>query len=274
MSEKPIKYEGSVQIASRVSEKDIDDYLFGTETNLTEPQKTLFKNIAIMSNLNPFKREIYAIPYERRVKKGDKWVKESVMTVVTGYQVYVQRAEATGLLGGWSVGLTKEGSNIISAKITIIRKDWSVPFEFEILFNEFAKRDADGELLGSWKTMPSFMITKCAIGIGFRLSFPNELGGMPYLAEEMSNMTFEQLQEIEKEMIAKVNANKNVELMSRATKLDLFALANNSKEVVMQALNELGLEKDKLLESDKEIITNKIKEILNANNTNEEVASE
>ena len=33
--------------------------------------------------------------------------------------------------------------------------------------------------------MPEFMIKKVCIGQGFRLAFPNELGGLPYLQEEL-----------------------------------------------------------------------------------------
>ena len=33
--------------------------------------------------------------------------------------------------------------------------------------------------------MPNFMLKKVAIAQGFRLAFPDELGGLPYLAEEL-----------------------------------------------------------------------------------------
>jgi hypothetical protein len=36
--------------------------------------------------------------------------------------------------------------------------------------------------------MPEFMIKKVAIGQGFRLAFPNELGDMPYLVEELEGL--------------------------------------------------------------------------------------
>jgi len=149
-----------------------DDFLFSQGTKFTEQQKMMFYNLALQFNLNPFKREIYAIPY------GSGW------NYVTGYQVYVARAEATGLLDGWHVeSMGNEKGELIGARITIHRKDWQQPFVWEVAFLEYNKN------LGLWKTMPEFMIKKIAIGQGFRLAFPNELGGMPYLQEEMEDIT-------------------------------------------------------------------------------------
>ncbi len=269
MSEKPVKYEANKAVVNyKVTEKDIDDYLFGTNTKLTEQQRSLFKNIALMCNLNPFKREIYAIPYEKKVKVDNKWVSETIMTVVTGYQVYLKRAEATGLLNGYNVSVTKKDNKIVSAKIVIARKDWAIPFEFEISFDEFVKKNSNGEPMGAYATMPEFMIKKCIIGIGFRLCFPNELGGLPYLAEELSSMTYEEVQNAEKELLEKIKNNSSDRvLMSKSTKLEILGIADNNTEVINEALKRLNINKEDLLESDKEILINKIKEILNENTT-------
>jgi len=149
-----------------------DDFLFSQGTKLNEQQKTLFYNLAVQFNLNPFKHEIHAIPF------GSGW------NYVTGYQVYVARAEATGLLNGWHVeSMGNEKGDLVGAKITIHRKDWGNPFIWEVSFAECNKNQ------GLWKTMPEFMIKKIAIGQGFRLAFPNELGGMPYLKEELEDIT-------------------------------------------------------------------------------------
>ena len=145
-----------------ISKKEIEDYLFTSETKLNDKQKGMFIKLAQLHNLNPFKREIYAIPYGKE------------FSIVTGYQVYIQRAEATGDLDGWQVE-----SNNDSAKITIWRKSFSHPFIWEVDKSDFGKG------YGSWKSMPKFMLKKVAIGQGFRLAFPNELGSMLYLKEEM-----------------------------------------------------------------------------------------
>lgn len=145
-----------------VDEKMIRDFLFTSETKLTEKQQNMFMQVAIRHNLDPFKREIYAIAYGKE------------FSIVTGYQVYIERAEASGNLNGWSCENTESG-----AKIIIHRKDWEHPFEWEVAYTDFDKG------IASWKTMRAFMIKKVCIGIGFRLAFPAELGTMPYLKEEM-----------------------------------------------------------------------------------------
>lgn len=155
-----------------VTRQMCDDFLFTAGTKLSEQQKVMFYNLALQFNLNPFKREIHAIPY------GSSW------NFVTGYQVYVARAEATGQLDGWATeSIHDEKGNLQGAKIIIYRKDWEHPFVWEVALAEFEKQTT------IWKTMKEFMIKKIAIGQGFRLAFPNELGGLPYLKEELEDLS-------------------------------------------------------------------------------------
>ena len=151
-----------------IDEKTIKDYLFGSETKLTEQQQLLFIQTAKAFNLNPFKKEIYAYA------SGGK------LTMITGYEVYLKRAEDTGKLDGWKVELLTSANHQPSgAKITIYRKDWKYPFEHSVSMTEYKLGNA------LWNTKPNTMIKKVTIGQGFRLCFPNELGGMPYLPEEL-----------------------------------------------------------------------------------------
>ena len=175
-----------IQQTQQVTKQMCDDFLFSQGTRLDEQQKTMFYNLAVQFNLNPFKREIHAIPF------GGGW------NYVTGYQVYVARAEATGLLNGWHVepisikpifrGTENDLGELIGARITIFRKDWQNPFIWEVALKEFDKGQQS-----SWKKMPEFMIKKVCIGQGFRLAFPNELGGLPYLQEEIEGIAHEEI---------------------------------------------------------------------------------
>jgi len=145
-----------------IDSKTIQDFLFSADTTLNDKQKNMFMQLAVRNQLDPFKREIYAIPYG------------SDFNIVTGYQVYIQRAEATGKLNGWHCTATKDTKGaLIGAKIIIYRKDFDQPFEWEVSLAEFDK----GHSL--WKTMKEFLIKKVCIGQGFRLCFSNELGGLP-----------------------------------------------------------------------------------------------
>jgi phage recombination protein Bet len=155
-----------------IDSKTIENFLFTTETKLNDKQKAMFLQLALRNQLDPFKREIYAIPY------GNDF------NIVTGYQVYIQRAETTNQLNGWHCeAMRNEKNELIGAKIVIYRKDFEHPFEWEVTLKEFDKGQS------SWKKMPEFMIKKVCIGQGFRLAFPNELGGLPYLQEELEELT-------------------------------------------------------------------------------------
>lgn len=178
-----------------VDDKLLKDFLLGSDTKLSDKQTIMFMNLAKAFNLNPFKREIYAIPFERSVMKN--WVRTKVadMSLVTWYQVYIERAMRSWLLDWWNVETVyrtekkedwTEAQKIDGARITIHRKDWKNPFERFVGIKEFAKLNKEWRPQGSWGTMPEFMIKKVAIGQGFRLAFPAELNWMPYLSEEIT----------------------------------------------------------------------------------------
>ncbi len=145
-----------------VTEKVILDYLKASNLYLTDQQKKMFIQVAVLNSLNPFFREIYPITYGNSFK------------LVTGYTVYIKRAEASGKLDGWKVESDGE-----TATITIYRKDFQHPIEWSIKRADFDKGT------GNWKSMQDFMLRKVCIAQGFRLAFPNEISSLPFLAEEL-----------------------------------------------------------------------------------------
>ena len=149
----------------------------GLSKIMTPHEKDYFVETAQAYCLNPFKREIHCVPRGT----GDK----RVIALITGYDVYIKRAERTGKLDGY--GFVTEGkSPALKTIITIYRKDWSHPFEYEVNFDEVVQRNRDGSISYMWAKMPKFMLRKVAIAQGFRLCFPDELGGMPYTADELA----------------------------------------------------------------------------------------
>jgi len=153
--------------------EDIKKYI-APEAN--DKELFMFVNIAKSYGLNPFKREIHFVKYGNNPGQ-----------IIVGYETYLKRAERTGLLDGWEVKIVDIGKPTERAVITIYRKDRSHPFVWEVYRREFDKGQA------SWKTMPHFMLKKVAIAQGFRLAFPEDLGGMPYIAEEITDITSENL---------------------------------------------------------------------------------
>ncbi len=169
-----------------ITDKEIISYLdtMGMAQKLNEKEKTIFIQIAKAFNLNPFKREIYAVKY----KEGD------ALTIITGYESYIKRAERSGSLDGW--GVITEGKvedNSLKAILTIHRKDRKYPFIHEVIYSEYVQTKdeyANGQKTGKrvpnqfWQKAHT-MIKKVAIAQGFRLCFSDELGGMPYTADEV-----------------------------------------------------------------------------------------
>lgn len=156
----------TVEKSNQVTKADIDSWLFGSNTKLTESQKTLFYQIAISCQLNPAKREVYAIPY------GNNF------NIIVGYEVYLKRAERTGNLEWWEAGVKKDGQEYIGF-CTIKRRDRAKETTIEAWFNEYNQNNT------MWKTKPRTMIRKVAIAQAFRMVFPDELGGLPYTADEI-----------------------------------------------------------------------------------------
>jgi phage recombination protein Bet len=172
MSTEVVKQEQKQVV--QVSEQDIKDFLFGSETKLTPEQQVLFIKTAVAFNLNPLKREIYAVPYQERSSGKYR------LSIVTGYEVYLKRAERLAILDGWKVW-TEDGNDgkPIKAKIVIYRRDWKNPFEHEVYFKEYAQQNK------MWDTKPHTMIKKVVTAQGFRMAFPDEMGGLPYTSDEL-----------------------------------------------------------------------------------------
>jgi len=165
-----ITHEALPQVELNV--EDVKKYIC---PGATDKELFLFMNIAKSYGLNPFKREIHFVKYGQN--QGQ---------TIVGYESFIKRAERTGKLDGWEVELGKDelGDKAI---ITIYRKDRKNPFKWTVYRTEFDSQQVN------WKKMPLFMLRKVAISQGFRLAFPEELGGMPYIPEEINGNVTENL---------------------------------------------------------------------------------
>ena len=96
----PVKTESTKQLQT-VTKKDIEEYLFGHELNnkLNDAQKSLFFRHALKNQLDPFEREIHPVLYEIKEYNPATGKREPTgkydLTIVTGYEVYIKRAEMT-----------------------------------------------------------------------------------------------------------------------------------------------------------------------------------
>ena len=168
------------EIITPVDEKTIVEYLdtTGLTKSLLPKEKAMFVNMARLYGLNPFKREIYCTVY------GEGQYRQC--SIVTGYEVYLKRAERIGKLDGWQAQVTgslQDGT--LAATVTIWRKDWTHPFMHTAYYTECVQTKRTGEPNAIWRKMPSFMVRKVAIAQAFRLCFSDEFGGMPYTNDEI-----------------------------------------------------------------------------------------
>ncbi len=131
--------------------------------------------IAKTFNLNPLKREVYFVKYGT-----------SPMQVLTGYEVYLKRAERSGQYNG--LDISSQGSvetGDLKAIVKVYRKDWTNPLTHEVDYNEYVQKKHDGTVNTFWKNKPKTMIKKVAVSQAFRLAFPDEFDGMPYTSDEV-----------------------------------------------------------------------------------------
>lgn len=170
--------EGLPPPNAEVQKQTLLDFLtaFGLANQLTQEEKLQFIEVAQAFHLNPFKREIHVAVY------GEGEYRR--MSIVVGYQVYLDRAERAGQLDGWKAWVEGQGEDM-KAFVEIHRKDWHSPFVHEVYWKEAVQRKRDGTPTSFWTKMPRFQLKKVAISQGFRLAFPSELGGMPYDPAEL-----------------------------------------------------------------------------------------
>ena len=170
--------ENAIMIREEITEAKIIEYLdsAGKTKGLLDNEKRMFINMAREYGLNPFKREIYINAYGQ----GDN----RKCSIITGYEVYIKRAERTGKLDGWNIKYEGEG-DALKAVVEIYRRDWKYPFKHEVYFIECVQLNKEGRPNAVWAKMPRFMTKKVAIGQAFRLCFSDDLGGMPYEEAEM-----------------------------------------------------------------------------------------
>ncbi len=162
-----------------VNRDQIAKYLdtFGLANELSDREKSQFIEIAEAYQLNPFKREIYAVPYgEGSYRK---------LSIITGFEVYLKRAERSGKLDGWKAWCEGDSEENFKAVVEIYRRDWQHPFTHTVYWKEAAQRKKDGTLSHFWKKMPRYQLRKVCISQGFRLCFPEDLAGIPYTSDEL-----------------------------------------------------------------------------------------
>jgi phage recombination protein Bet len=166
----------------RIQKETVLEFLkaFGFTKTLSEAEQNQFIQTALACSLDPFRREIYVAVYGEGENRK--------VSILTGYQVYLKRAERTGKLDGWQARLEGNG-NQMKAVVEIFRKDWSHSFIHEVYWEEAVQKKKDGNPTQFWVKQPRFQLRKVAMAQAFRLAFPDELGGLPYESAELPDLS-------------------------------------------------------------------------------------
>ena len=166
--------------------------LLGITTKLDDRTKRLFVAVAKASNLNPLRREIHAVERKQKVTsivpgKGEVTEYVKVLTPVTGFEVFIDRAEMSGRLGYWNVATVGSvKAKDLTATVTIKRKDWAKEFTWTVRWEEVSAENP------MWQKEPTHMTEKVAISRAFRLCFRDILRDMPYTVEEEASIREEE----------------------------------------------------------------------------------
>lgn len=240
-----------------ISKDKIVEYLdsVGLGQSLTSNEKVQFFNVCLAYNLNPIKKEIYAVKYG-----------QNPVSIIVGFETYIKRAERSGNLDGYDVrteGNVKDNS--LKAIITIYRKDWSRPFIHEVHYSEYVQRTKDGQVTKFWLEKPITMLKKVAMSQGFRLCFSDENGGLPYSEEEINIKEVENIQEVtekpsmnDKQFNALIGRIKNGESVLEKAK-SMFSFTKE-QENILAAISTVSdydfiAEKIKASEDEKDLLT-------------------
>ena len=177
----PAKVLGQAEptVPVEVQRQTVLDFLtaFGLASQLTEPEKLQFIEIAQAFKLNPFKREIHVAVY------GEGEYRR--LSIITGYEVifearrtYRQARRLEGLgrrRRRRHEGPRRDPPQGLGRALQSTRSIGARP----------SRRRRTARLTSFWTKQPKFQLKKVAISQGFRLAFPDELGGLPYDASEL-----------------------------------------------------------------------------------------
>ena len=154
----------------KVTQKLLMDYLTQTNSNLLQNEMAQFVAIATTFNLNPWKREVYAIAYGQG--NGRK------LSIIVGYEVYLRRAEEFPQYDGYETKFNGTGADM-SCTCIVYRKDRNHPIGATVFLREYTQNNQ------MWNNKPHVMLEKVAIATALRRAFPSVFNGMPYIADEL-----------------------------------------------------------------------------------------
>lgn len=173
----------------KLTPKIVQEYIVGTDAQITMPEFKMFTSLCKARKLNPFLKEVYCIKFGKQPAQ-----------IVVGKDAVLKRAILNPLYDGMESGIIVLNANgeVIERKGTfrlssetlvggwakVYRKNWTYPTYCSVSFDEVAQKKSDGTLNSNWSGKGATMVEKVAKVRALRETFIEDLGGM-YEAEEM-----------------------------------------------------------------------------------------
>lgn len=189
MNQVAIQSNGTIQ--PHFNSKQIEILKNSMCKGVSDEEFEVFMMACAKTQLDPFMKQIYAIP--RKFKKPDgTWGQSiTIQTSIDGYRLIAERTERYAPGPEPTYNYDKEG-NLISATSYIkkLTKDgtWhtvSASAYLDEYMQTFADRQTgEKKPTGLWVNMPKTMLAKCAEAQALRKAFPAEMSGI-YTKEEM-----------------------------------------------------------------------------------------
>lgn len=169
--------------------KDVVKQYLCPNQDITDQDFYLFASLCKARGINPFLKEAYLVKYGGNTN------------IFAGKDFFVKRAAANPAFDGIEDGIiaaTESGEiknldgtfcpdnmKIVGGWAKVYLKGVSRPKYVTVSMTEYAKKDNNGNLLSTWKSMPGVMINKCAKVAALREAFPLEFNGV-YIEEEFN----------------------------------------------------------------------------------------
>lgn len=175
----------------KLTPKIVQDYIVGSNAQITMPEFKMFTELCKVRGLNPFLREAYCIKYSN----------STPATIVVGKDAILKRAVLNPKYNGMKSGIYVINENgeeikrtgtfklptetLVGGWAEVFRKDWEHSIEASVSLEESIQKKSNGEPNSNWTKQPATMIEKVAKVRALREAFVEDLGGM-YEAEEMN----------------------------------------------------------------------------------------